>query len=416
MNDMYSQITEFLYNLLDNLGIHGTSAKILAGLTITIGLLLIGLLIYWLSHWIISLVINYFHKRKPTLWKRFLMNRKFFVVVSTLIPVMIIQNMIPLLFGKETHLSAFLYSLFNILIIINFTVIFSSFVQALSDILLHKEATKDKPIKSYAQIIIVFFWVIAIVLIISILVGKSPSALLVGLGAFSAVLLLIFQDTITGFVYSIQLASNDLVRNSDWITINKFGVDGTVEEINLVSVKVRNFDNTISTIPVKQLIIDSFQNWRGMQDEGMRRIKRSFNVDITSIKPCTTEMLEKFKQVDILKKYIESAEKEIVKYNLELGSDTTIIPNGRRLTNAGILRRYILEYLKHNRNISDKGTMMVRQLAPSEYGLPFEIYCFAATTEWIEYEDIQSDIFDHLYSVLDFFEIQAYQRDISKKS
>jgi miniconductance mechanosensitive channel len=413
---MYSQITEFLYNLLDNLGIHGTSAKILAGLIITAALLLIGLLIYWLSHWIISLIINHSHKRKPTLWKRFLLNRKFFVAISALIPVMIIQNMIPLLFEKESHLSAFLSSLFNILIIINFTVIFSSFVRALSDVLLHKEATKDKPIKSYAQIIIIIFWAIAVILIISILVGKSPSALLIGLGAFSAVLLLVFQDIITGFVYSIQLASNDLVRNGDWITVNKYGADGTVEEINLVSVKVRNFDNTISTIPVKQLIIDSFQNWRGMQDEGMRRIKRSFNVDITSIKPCTTEMLEKFKRVKILKTYIENAEKEITKYNLELDSDTTIIPNGRHLTNAGILRRYILEYLKHNPKISNKGTMMVRQLAPSEYGLPLEIYCFAATTEWIKYEDIQSDIFDHLYSVLDFFEIKAYQRDISKKS
>ncbi len=413
---MYSQIADFLYKILNNLGIHGASAKILMGLILTAALLLIVVLIYYVTNWIISYIIRHSNKRKPTLWKQFLLNRKFFMAISALIPVMIVQNIIPLLFQKETHLFAFFTSLFNILIVINFTIIFSSFVRALSDVLLHKEATKDKPIKSYAQIIIVFFWVIAIILLISILVGKSPSTLLVGLGAFSAVLLLIFQDTITGFVYSIQLASNDLVRNGDWITVNKFNADGTVEEINLVSVKVRNFDNTISTIPVKQLIIDSFQNWRGMQDEGMRRIKRSFNVDITSIKPCTTEMLEKFKQVDILKRYVESAEREIIKYNLELGSDTTIIPNGRHLTNAGILRRYILEYLKHNRNISNEGTIMVRQLDPSEYGLPFEIYCFAATTEWIKYEDIQSDIFDHLYSVLGFFEIQAYQRDISKKS
>ncbi|MDR0368815.1 MAG: mechanosensitive ion channel, partial [Bacteroidales bacterium] len=392
-----------------------TSAKILTGLIIAGGFLLAGLLIYWLSHWIILFIVNHSQRRKPTLWKQFLLSRKFFVALSALITVLFLQNAIPLFLEKGTYLLSFLAALFSILTVVNFAIVFSSFTRALSDILLQKDATKDKPIKSYAQIVIVVFWAIAVILIISILVGKSPGALLVGLGAFSAVLLLVFQDTITGFVYSIQLASNDLVRNGDWITVNKYDADGTVEEINLISVKVRNFDNTISTIPVKQLIIDSFQNWRGMQDQGMRRIKRSFKIDITTIKPCTAEMLEKFKQVTLLTEYIEKAEKEIAGYNIEMNTDTSLVPNGRHLTNGGILRRYILEYLKHHPQVNKRGTLMVRQLSPSEYGLPFEIYCFADTTEWVKYENIQSDIFDHLYSVLSFFEISAYQRDISKK-
>jgi miniconductance mechanosensitive channel len=387
----------------------------LTGLIIAGGFLLAGLLIYWLSHWIILFIVNHSQRRKPTLWKQFLLSRKFFVALSALITVLFLQNAIPLFLEKGTYLLSFLAALFSILTVVNFAIVFSSFTRALSDILLQKDATKDKPIKSYAQIVIVVFWAIAVILIISILVGKSPGALLVGLGAFSAVLLLVFQDTITGFVYSIQLASNDLVRNGDWITVNKYDADGTVEEINLISVKVRNFDNTISTIPVKQLIIDSFQNWRGMQDQGMRRIKRSFKIDITTIKPCTAEMLEKFKQVTLLTEYIEKAEKEIAGYNIEMNTDTSLVPNGRHLTNGGILRRYILEYLKHHPQVNKRGTLMVRQLSPSEYGLPFEIYCFADTTEWVKYENIQSDIFDHLYSVLSFFEISAYQRDISKK-
>ena len=407
---MYSSIIEFLYKLLNTLGIHGSTAKLLTGVIITAALILFGVLVFYLSNWIIRRIVRYSDKRKPSLWKKFLTKQKFFMAVSALIPIMIIRNVIPLFFVSGTHLYSFLTAFFNLLIVINFTIIIASFIRALSDVLLHQESTKDKPIKSYTQIVIIIFWAIAIILIISILVGESPGKLLLGLGAFSAVLLLIFQDTITGFVYSIQLASNDLVRNGDWITVSKYDADGTVEEINLTSVKVRNFDNTISTIPVKQLIIDSFQNWRGMQDEGMRRIKRSFNIDITSIKPCTAEMLEKYKQIAILTKYIENAEKEIAGYNIELGTDTSLIPNGRHLTNVGILRKYILEYLKHHPLINHKVTLMVRQLDPSEYGLPFEIYCFADTTNWVKYENIQSDIFDHLYSVLNFFGISAYQR------
>jgi miniconductance mechanosensitive channel len=240
------------------------------------------------------------------------------------------------------------------------------------------EITKDKPIKSYVQIVSIFFWAIAIILYISILINKSPTAFLAGLGAFSAVLMLIFQDTIVGFVNSLQLAANNLVRNGDWITVNKFEVDGTVEEINLVSVKVRNFDGTLSTVPVKQLVTDSFQNWRGMEEQGVRRIKRSFYIDSKSIKKATAAM------------------HATCKTNHE--------------TNLGCFREYMLNYLRKREDISTKNTLMVRLLQPNEYGIPLEIYCFAKTVVWVDYERIQTEITEHILVALNEFNLIYYQR------
>jgi miniconductance mechanosensitive channel len=412
---MFYWLSELLQELLSSLGIHGQTSKLLITLIIAGGLIFLGVILYYLFHGIIRAVIRFSNKRRPSIWKQTLLAEKFFLGLAILIPALIIKKLLPHFFITDSAQEVFFSSLTSIFLVLTITFILSAFMRAFSGVLLQKEATKDKPIKSYTQIIVVIFWVIAIILIISIIIGKSPVGLLAGLGAFSAVLLLVFQDTITGFVYSIQLASNDLIRNGDWITMSKFGADGTVEEINLISVKVRNFDNTITTIPVKQLIADSFQNWRGMQEQGVRRIKRSFNIDITSLQVCTDEMLLKFKQIPILKDYLEKTEKAIATHNAALHADTSLIPNGKHLTNAAVLRRYILEYLRHHPAINTKNTLLVRQLDPSEYGLPIEIYCFASTTNWIKYEAIQSDIFDHLYSVLDFFALKAYQRDTGKK-
>ncbi|MDR1878789.1 MAG: mechanosensitive ion channel family protein, partial [Bacteroidales bacterium] len=367
---MFYWVSDLLRELLNTLGIGASYSKLLIVLIITSGLIFAGFIFYYVFHRILCLFIRHSDKRRPSLWKKTLLKEKFFTGLSVFIPVLIINKLLPHFFHAGSQPEVFLSYLISIITIVSITYILTTFMRSFSDILLQKEATKDKPVKSYAQIIIIIFWVIAVILIISVIIGKSPVGLLAGLGAFSAVLLLVFQDTITGFVYSIQLASNDLVRNGDWITMSRFGADGTVEEINLISVKVRNFDNTISTIPVKQLIADSFQNWRGMQEQGMRRIKRSFNVDVTSIRICSDEMITQFKQIAVLKKPIEQAEQEIANHNAQLKIDTSLIPNGRHLTNVGILRLYIVEYLKQHPRITQQGTLMVRQLEPSEYGLP----------------------------------------------
>ncbi len=410
---MFHWIRVFLIEFFLKLGFNETYSKLSSVLIIAAGLFIIALLLYYILRFIIIRIIKMSFEK--SIWKKALYESKFFNQIAVFLPALFIKKIIGevLIVGSSSEL--FLTALINIYIIINCTLIVNTFLSGAADVMLQKESTKDKPIKSYTQILAIILWLVAVILIISIVINKSPVGLLAGLGAFSAVLLLIFQDTITGLVYSIQLSSNDIIRNGDWITVNKFGVDGTVEEVNLISAKIRNFDNTVSTVPVKQLVADSVQNWRGMQDMGMRRIKRSINIDVTSIKRCTPEMLEKFKQVSLIRSYIENKEKEIEEYN----TTREIVmygPNGRYLTNIGVLRIYIQEYLKSNQSVRSDATLMVRQLPPNEYGLPLEIYCFAATTQWVEYENIQSDLFDHILSVLNFFEIRAFQRDSVKQN
>lgn len=414
---MFYWITEALNTFFaENLSLTIGISKLLSALAIIAGLIGAAFLLYFLINFIVLRIVKATHRRKPHIWLEKLIEKKFFHQIVSLLPAFLVQAMIPQFFHVGSKPEVLFTALTNIYIIVNVMLIVTAFLKALGDILLRKEGTKDKPVKSYVQIILVLFWLVAAILIFSILLNKSPAGLLAGIGAFSAVLMLVFQDMIIGFVNSIQLSSNDMIRNGDWITMNKFGVDGDVEEVNLTTVKIRNFDKTVSTIPVKQLLTDSFQNWRPIQELGIRRIKRSFYVDVTSIKPCTSEMLDKFKKVGILKNYIETVEKEIAQHNENLDADTNLLPNGRHQTNIGVLRAYIEAYLKSNPNISDKAICMVRQLAPGEYGQPLEIYCFTATSAWLAYEDIQADVFDHIYSVLPYFEIRAFQRDVGKNA
>ena len=412
---MFHFITDTLFHFFRGIGVYVPFARLLTSLIILSGLSLAWFILFYLLKKISQGVISLLNKRKPILWRTELTSNKFFQRVIALIPTIFLQKIIPQFFPPESKVGIFFLALINIGLILNFTMIVISFLNAATEVLLLKETTKDKPVKSYFQVIKIIFWIIALILIVSILLNKSPAGLLAGIGAFSAVLLLVFQDTIVGFVNSIQLSTNDLVRNGDWITMDKFNADGDVEEINLTSVKVRNFDQTITTIPVRQMVQDSFQNWRGMQEKGIRRIKRSIKIDVSTIKLCSAEMLERFKKVEVLKTYIEKQQREIDAYNEKMKTDMSLIPNGRRQTNIGALRAYIESYLKNNPHISKKGLVLVRQLTPDEYGLPIELYCFTNTSDWVKYENIQCDIFDHLYSVLPFFEIKAYQRDAAKK-
>ena len=412
---MFNFVTDTLFHLFRDIGMNVAFARLLTSLMIVLGLLFLWFILFYVLKKTAHYTVYLLNKRKMTLWRTALLDSKFFQRTGALIPTIFIQKMISQFFPLESKTGIFFLAVINIGLILNFTMIAVSFLNAATEVLLLKETTKDKPIKSYFQVIKIVFWGIALILIVSILLSQPPLKLLAGIGAFSAVVLLVFQDTIVGFVNSIQLASNDLVRNGDWITMSKFNADGDVEEINLTSVKVRNFDQTITTIPVRQMVQDSFQNWRGMQEKGMRRIKRSIKIDTSTIVPCNAAMLERFKKVEIIKNYIEKQQQEIDNYNEKRKTDTSLLPNGRRQTNIGALRAYIEAYLKTNPSVSKKGIVMVRQLPPDEYGLPIELYCFANTSDWIKYEKIQSDIFDHVYSILPFFEIRAYQREASKK-
>lgn len=263
--------------------------------------------------------------------------------------------------------------------------------------------------QSVIQSIKLIFGIICFIYVISILMDKSPVAILSGLGAMSAVLMLVFKDTILGFTAGLQLSTNKMVEIGDWIEMSKYGADGDVIDIGLNVVKVRNFDKTITTIPTYALVSDSFKNYRGMREAGGRRIKRAIKIDIHSIKFLNEQDIQRLEKANFLAPYLQEKKNEIKNYNESNKFDLSVAMNGRRLTNIGTLRAYILTYLKNHPSINKDMTIMVRQLAPDEYGIPLEIYCFTSTTVWADYENIQSDIFDHIYSVLQEFDIKPYQ-------
>ncbi|MBL4938829.1 MAG: mechanosensitive ion channel family protein [Lutibacter sp.] len=298
----------------------------------------------------------------------------------------------------------------DIFIIIVAAEICSSFFNSAKEILLQSKRFKDKPIGSFTQLGKILVYAITIILIISIVINKSPLFLLSGLGAMAAILLLVFKDSILGFVASIQLSGNDMVRVGDWVTVSNYGADGDVIEINLTTIKVQNFDKTITTIPTYAFISDAFTNWRGMEDSAGRRIKRALNIKIESIKFCSPEMLEQFKKYHLITNYIEEQQKVISDYNTKHNANKSELINGRHLTNVGLFRIYVEEYLKYNPNINSEMTCMVRQLRPTEYGLPIEIYAFSKNKAWTKYEAIMADIFDHLFAATSNFELEIFER------
>lgn len=287
------------------------------------------------------------------------------------------------------------------------------FISAILDFILElsnrNKNLKEKPLRGVFQILKILLYFVGIIIIIGIIINKSPATLLAGLGASAAILSLVFKDTIVGFVSGVQLSANNMLRVGDWITVPKYNADGDVIEVSLNTVKVKNFDNTITTIPPHILINDSFQNWRGMEESGGRRIKRSINIDMNSVKFCSPEMLAKYKKIALIKDYVEEKEQVLNQYNEEFGIDNSILVNGRRQTNLGVFRAYVERYIASLPAVNQNLTHMVRQLQPTEKGIPIELYFFSAEKKWILYENIQSDVFDHLLAVLPEFDLAMFQ-------
>jgi miniconductance mechanosensitive channel len=341
-------------------------------------------------------------------WDDKILERKVFQKLSHIVPAIIIYYASNIygaypVWQQLIEKIAVIYIIFVVLSALN------AFMNALNDIYLTYEVSKIRPIKGYLQVAKIVLFFIGGILIISTLINQNPLILLGGLGALSAVLMLIFQNSILGLVAGVQLTANDMVRVGDWIEMPKHNADGDVIEITLTTVKVQNWDKTITMIPSSAFITDSFKNWRGMQETGGRRIKRSIYIDVTSIQFCTDEMIERFKKIHYLKDYIESKEREIEEYNREHNIDTSSKVNGRRLTNIGTYRVYIGKYLAHHPRIHKGLISMVRQLAPGEYGLPLEIYAFTDDVRWAVYESIQADIFDHILAVAPEFGLRVFQ-------
>ncbi len=302
----------------------------------------------------------------------------------------------------------------NAFIILTIALAISSMLSAFEDIYHRRQHLKMRSIKGLIQIVKVALFAVATILILATLIDRSPLILLSGLGAMAAVLMLVFQDTLLSLVASVQIASTDMVRVGDWITVSNLGADGTVIELALYTVKVQNFDNTITTVPIRKLVSDPFINWRGMQESGGRRIKRALFIDQSSIRFLTEEDKQHLSQYVLLRDYLDSKTKEITEWNGKLGDKAAIAANTRRMTNIGTFRAYITAYLKSHPGIHQKMTLMVRQLAPDANGLPLEIYCFTNTVVWAEYENTMSNIFDHLYSIIPEFGLQIFQSPSGK--
>ncbi|HAD49638.1 MAG TPA: mechanosensitive ion channel protein MscS, partial [Idiomarina sp.] len=286
---------------------------------------------------------------------------------------------------------------------------FSAAMSSVNEIYMRRPGSYLKPIKGYLQIAQIIVYLIAAILIIAALIDKSPVILLSGIGAMGAVTLLVFQDTILSFVASIQLSSNDMIRVGDWIEMPQVNADGEVIDMALHTVRVQNWDKTITTIPTKRLISDSFKNWRGMQDAGGRRIKRSLFIDQTSIDFLNQDKLNELSKLALLKDYVNTKQSEINDWNRELVSQGKDTMNGRHMTNIGTFRAYVQNYLIHHPKVHQGMTLMVRQLSPTPQGLPLEIYCFTNDIRWEYYEGIQADIFDHLYAILPRFDLAVFQ-------
>ena len=286
---------------------------------------------------------------------------------------------------------------------------FKSLLAALDSIYKQNPVSNDRPIKGLLQVIEISIYVVVGIALISILIDKNPIYLLSGVGAVTAVVSLIFKDIIIGFVSGIQLVWNDMLRIGDWVEMPKYGADGDVLDITLYSVKIQNWDKTISTIPTSAFITDSFKNWKGMKEYGGRRIKKSFLIDMNTIKICSDEMIEKFKKIDFISEYIEETTKEIENYNNENNINTELHINGKQLTNLSVFRAYLTNYLKNTIERRPGSTTIVRQLAPSENGIPVELYLFVADTMWVNYEGIQANVFDHILAVINIFELRLFQ-------
>ena len=373
-------------------------------------LLLISYLLAAVSRTVSKNILIKLSKQTKTHLDDYLLSSGFPKYISRVIPYVFLFSIVPFWIVDSPTTTSNVTLLLNVYGVIVSIWIFRSILQTLRSFLLTLDSFKDKPIDSYIQVFMLLIWIIGIIVIFSILTGKEVGYFLTAMGALSAVLLLIFKDTILGFVASIQIAANDLVRIGDWVTMEKYGADGDVIEINLSTVKIQNFDKTITTIPTYNLISDSFKNWRGMAESAGRRIKRSIHISTPSIRFLESGELEKLRQIERISTYLSERTSEIDQDNQASKSDKSLAINGRNLTNLGVYRQYVENYLKTHPKISDQLTVMCRQLPANQFGATtLEVYAFSVEKDWVMYEHLTADIFDHLLSALRYFELESYE-------
>jgi miniconductance mechanosensitive channel len=393
---------EEIIQFLSNYGLNSNVSGLISSALIIISISVIVLAINFITR---NIILSFFKRIAKS--------------TSSTFDDLLIKNKVPRLLSFIPSLF-FLYLIIptytdNLIIIIEaltillFIVTVKSILSTVKDYFKLSPSLKHIPIDSYIQVIMIFLWFIGIILILSVLTGREIGTFLASLGALSAIIILVFRDTILGFVSSIQITVNDTVRIGDWITMKGSDADGTVIEVNLSTVKVQNFDNTITTIPTYKLVSDSFVNWRGMEESKGRRIKRSLLIKPSSIGFLKNNEIDELKKVKLITEYLNTKIKEIDSYNLKNNADKSMLLNGRNLTNLGVFRVYIEQYLKAHPMTNDDLTMMCRQLEPTSQGIPIQIYAFSKDKEWTKYEALTSDIFDHLLSSVKYFNLECFE-------
>ena len=359
---------------------------------------------------ILERVIRPVVRRSRTRWDDAMIHQGVLGKLAHLAPAWIIYILLPPLLNGYPRLQAFAVNLTEAYMILTITMALAASVEAFREIASGFERARRAPLRVISQAARIVVWAVGFIFIVATLFDRSPAVFVSGLGAMTAVLMLIFKDSILGLVAGLQIASNDLVRPGDWIEMPRYGADGDVLEVGLTTVKVQNWNKTISSVPTYAFISDSFKNWRGMDEAGGRRIKRAVNLDLTSIRFCDDEMLQRFRRIQYINEYIERKQAELGAWNQEMRVDESTLANGRRLTNVGTFRAYLQAYLRDNPNLHSDGlTFLVRQLAPGPGGLPIEIYVFSKDQRWVQYEGIQSDIFDHVLAVIPEFDLRVFQ-------
>ncbi|MFV0392094.1 MAG: mechanosensitive ion channel family protein [Paludibacteraceae bacterium] len=409
-------VTRCIKNLFQELGVSSELVHFFSMLLEVVIVLLLTYVFQWIARKIVILVLKKIGKSTKLRFANFLLNNRFPTFLALTAPLSWVRSTIPIVFEAYPGIISFLVGATNIFIVVMIYWVLNSVMKSIMQYLMSFDEFKDKPINSYIQVVRIILLFFCAAAIFTILTGISIKGFFTGMGAASAVMMLVFKDSILGFVASIQVTTNDIVRLGDWITMPKFNADGDVMQISLTSVKIRNFDNTIVTVPTYSLISDSFQNWRGMQMSGGRRIKRSIPIKQSSINYVTEDKLNEYKKIQLLENYITERQEAIIKSNTDTQADKSLYLNGRNLTNIGLFRKYAEEYLKNHPAIKKDTMIMVRQLDPSAQGIPMEMYCFTKTINWTEYEGIMSDIFDHLTAAMPYFELGIYEQLSDKKN
>lgn len=397
------QMLENLEQWLLNNGVNETFAQLFkVGISLAV-IVILALIADYITRKIILVFVARIAKKTETEWDDILVERKFFHMLAHFSPALVVYMTIGIaLYDYSPKLTLFFYDLTKIYMVFISLLVVNAFLNASHDIYQTLPSSKNRPIKGYLQVVKIIVYFLGGIVIISILINKNPASLLVGLGASAAVLMFVFKDTLMGLVASIQLSANNIVKPGDWIEMPSRKIDGTVTEISLYTVKVQNYDRTINTIPTYALVSESFQNWQGMVESDGRLIKRSILVDMKSVKFCTKQQLDKFRKIKFLSEYIDSKIKD--------NENNQLLASDQGLTNFGIFRKYVEQYLKNNPKVNQNATLVVRHRQPSENGMPLEVYCFSKEKALASYEEVQSEIFEHILSVMTEFELKVFQR------